>query len=340
MTDQTIPILLTLRFSDEQLDRLRSISPRLAIRQNSIHDDREDISSFLRGDEEVIYGMTPPRDLSTVPHLKWVQLHSAGVNRLREHPIWATGIQITTASGIHSVPIGEFVIAMMLALARKLPRIFRLQERTEWPRHKWQLLLGTELRDKTLGIVGYGCIGREVARLAKSGFNMHIGAMRYNEEAGRIRYSQPGVGDPEGKLPDRWYARDELLSMLHASDYVLLALPLTTESKNLIGEAELRAMKPEGFLINIARGELIDERALVHALKENWIAGAGLDTYAVEPLARESQLWHCENAILSPHVSAATPHYDDRAADLFGQNLRRYLSGLTLMNLVDREKGY
>lgn len=189
--EETIRVLLTLRFSDEQLDRLRLISPRLALRQESVHDDREDISSFLKGNEEIIYTMTPPRDLHQAPHLKWVQLHSAGINHLREHPIWETDIPVTTASGIHAVPIGEFVIAMMLALARKLPKMFRSQERTEWPRHKWQLLLGSELRGRTLGIIGYGSIGREVARLAKNGFNMHIVAMRYEGERDGFAITNP-----------------------------------------------------------------------------------------------------------------------------------------------------
>ncbi len=339
MADQ-IPILSTLRFTDPQLELLRSVSPRLVIRQHSIHDDREDITSFLQGDEQIIYAMTPPRDLSQVPHLKWVQLHSAGINHLRDHPIWATNIQVTTASGIHAVPIGEFVIALMLALARKLPRIIRLQERAEWPRHKWELLLGSELRDKTVGIVGYGSIGREVARIAHAGFNMHVLAMKSGEGPSRARYTQPGVGDPEEKIPERWFTRAELSALLSASDFAVLSLPLTAATKQLIGEEQLHAMKPTGFLINIARGELVDERALVRALKEGWIAGAGLDVFAAEPLPRESQLWHIENAIISPHVSAATPHYDDRAVELFAENLRRYLDGLPLLNLVDRTRGY
>lgn len=338
--EHPIHVLLTLRFTEEQLNRLRSISPRLDIRQHSIHDDREDISSFLQGDEEIIYGMNAPRDLARAPHLKWVQLHSAGVNLLRNHPVWGTGILITTSSGIHAVPIGEFVLAMMLALTRRLPRMFRLQERAEWPRHRWELLGGSEMRGKSVGIIGYGSIGREVARLSKQGFNMRVLAMKYSKGAGRLRYVEPGVGDPMGKLPERWFKREELKSMLGESDYVVLSLPLTDDSKHLIAEPEFHAMKPTAFFINIARGELVDEHALVRALKENWIAGAGLDAYSVEPLARDSQLWHCENAILSPHVSAATPGYDDRAIELFGQNLKRYLARLPLMNLVDRESGY
>lgn len=338
--DNPLRVLLTLRFNDEQLDRLRSVSPRLVIRQQSIRDDREDISSFLMGDEDIIYAMSPPRDLRRAPHLKWVQLHSAGVDHLTENPIWKTDIQLTTSSGIHAVPIGEYAIAMMLVLARKLNKVFRFQERTEWPKHRWQQLVGSELRDKTLGIIGYGSIGSHVARIAKYGFNMTVVAMRYGEGSVRSRYNEPGVGDPEGNIPRHWYSQMELHQLLGESDHVLLSLPLTGQSRGLIGEAELHAMKPSGFLINIARGELIDERVLVKALKENWIAGAGLDAYSVEPLPRDSQLWHCENAVLSPHVSGATPHYDDRAVALFSANLKRYLSGMPLLNLVDRNRGY
>jgi phosphoglycerate dehydrogenase-like enzyme len=338
--DDKIPVLLTLRFNEEQLNRLRAVSPRLSIRQESVQDDHDDIAPFLHGDEEIIYAMTPPRDLGKLSTLKWVQLHSAGINQLRNHPIWTTDVQITTASGIHAMPIGEFVLALMLALARKLPRIIRLQERAEWPRHKWELLLGSELHGKTVGIVGYGSIGREVARIAHYGFNMRVLAMSHGGRSHRPRYVESGVGDPEGAIPERWFARGELGALLQKSDFVVLALPLTEESKYLIGEEQLRAMKPSAFLVNIARGELVDERALVRALKEGWIAGAGLDAYATEPLPRDSQLWHIENVIVSPHISAATPHYDDRAVELFAENLRRYLGGQPLLNLVDKEKGY
>jgi phosphoglycerate dehydrogenase-like enzyme len=338
--DEKIPVLTTLRFTESQLDGLRSISPRLVIRQHSIQYDREDVSPFLKGDEEIVYAMIPPRDLSRAPHLRWVQLHSAGADWLHEHPIWRSDIQLTTANGIHAVPIGEFVISLMLSLARKLPRMFRLQERAEWPKHKWETMMGSELRGKTLGIIGYGSIGSEVARLGNVGFGMRVAAMRYQREPARLRYNEQGIGDPRGEIPERWYARADLVPMLAASDFVVLTLPLTKESRDLIGEKELRSMKRSAFLINIARGGLVDERALVRALKENWIAGAGLDVYSMEPLPRESQLWHCENAILSPHVSASTPNYDERALVLFSQNLQRYLAGMPLFNVVDRNKGY
>lgn len=337
---EPVHVLATMRFTDALLDQLRAVSPRLVVRQQSVREDRDDISSLLEGNEQVIYCFVPPRDLSRAPQLRWVQLHSAGIDQLRGHPILETDIQLTTTSGIHAVPIGEFVFALLLGLARRLPRIVRLQERAEWPRERWQVLNGTELRGKTIGIIGYGSIGREVGRIARFGFHMRVLAMKHGGEGDRLRYTVPGVGDPEGRIPERWFVPDELTEMLGASDVLVVAAPATAETRGMLGEAQFRAMKPNTYLINIARGDLVDERALVNALKENWIAGAGLDAYSVEPLPRTSQLWHMENVIVAPHISGATPHYDERAATLFAENLRRYVNGMPLLNLVSREKGY
>jgi phosphoglycerate dehydrogenase-like enzyme len=272
--------------------------------------------------------------------LKWVQLHSAGINHLVGHPILKSDIRITTSSGIHATPIGEFVIMAMLALARRVPRIVRTQDRGKWPKERWRTFLGTELRGKTLGVVGYGSIGRETARIAKQGFAMRVLALTRGGDKRDRGYHEPGVGDPEGKLPDAWFTPGQLHDLLAQSDFILVSAPLTGETRNLIGEAELRAMKPTAFIVNIARGGIIDEAALVHALRENWIAGAGLDVFEKEPLPAESELWKCENALIAPHISGATPHYDDRATDLFCVILRRYLRGDELLNLVNLEKGY
>ncbi len=339
-------VLMTLRFTEDQLNRVRAVSSQLEVVQRSVRDDWDptDTTRMFNGDEEIFYGFMPPRDLAAVPRLKWVQLHSAGINHLinNHHPILQTDIRITTSSGIHDIPIGEFAIGLLLALARRVPRMERQQERAEWPQHKWEMFLGTELRGKTLGVVGYGSIGREAARIAKQGFAMRVLAL--TRGGGTLRanrgYNIPGVGDPAGTLPDAWFAREQLRDLLAQSDFVLIALPLTNETRNLIGEQELRAMKPTAFIVNIARGGIIDETALVRALKENWIAGAGLDVFEKEPLPAESELWKLENALLAPHISGATPHYDDRAVDLFCENLRRYLRGDELLNLVNRQKGY
>lgn len=335
-------ILMTLRFTQAQLERVRAVSPQLEVVQKSVQEgsDGRDTASLFGGDEEIFYGFTPPRDLSAAPRLKWAQLHSAGINHLTNHPILGSDIRITTASGIHAVPIGEFAIALMLALARRVPRMVRMQDGGEWAKERWQTFLGVELRGKTLGIVGYGSIGREAARIAKNGFAMRVLAMTRSSNKQDRGYAEPGVGDPEGKLPDAWFTREQLRDMLAQSDFALVSAPLTDETRRMIAERELQAMKPTAFIVNIARGEIIDEGALVCALKEHWIAGAGLDVFAQEPLPAESELWKLENALIAPHVSGATPHYDDRAVELFCENLRRYLRGEELLNLVDRDKGY
>jgi phosphoglycerate dehydrogenase-like enzyme len=337
-----IKVLLTLRFNNAQIERVRAISPRLVVVQKSVKEgaDLAGVGALCDGDEEILYGFMPPRDLARVPHLKWMQLHSAGINHLTNHPILKSDIRITTASGIHAVPIGEFAIALMFALARKIPMMTRQQDRAEWHRDKWHLFLGTELRGKTLGVVGYGSIGREAARIANQGFGMRVLALSRGGAKRDRGYHERGVGDPDGTLPDAWFTRAQLRDLLAQSDFVLIATPLTDETRNLIAEHELRAMKPTAFLVNIARGGIVDEVALVRALKEKWIAGAGLDAFAQEPLPADSEMWKLENLLISPHVSSATPHYDDRAVELFCENLRRYLRGDELLNLVDLTKGY
>ncbi len=340
----TIKILMTLRFNEAQLDRVRAVSPRLVVVQKSVKEDWDgmDTGQFFQGDEEILYGFMPPRDLSVAPRLKWMQLHSAGINHLlnSDHPILQSNIRVTTSSGIHAVPIGEFSVAMMTALARRVPRMVRMQDSGVWTEARWKTFLGFELRGKTLGVIGYGSIGREAARIAKHGFAMRVLAMSRGGGKRDHGYCEPGVGDPEGVLPDAWYTPLQLPDLLAQSDFVLVATPLTEETRNLIGERELRAMKPTAFIVNIARGGIVNEPALIRALKENWIAGAGLDVFEKEPLPVECELWKLENALIAPHISSATPHYDDRAADLFCENLGRYLRGDELLNLINRAEGY
>lgn len=153
-------------------------------------------------------------------------------------------------------------------------------------------------------------------------------------------YTIPGTGDPQGELPDRVYPSEATRSMLKECDYVVITLPLTSQTHHLINRDMLKEMKPNAYLINIGRGSIIHEADLIHALKKGWIAGAGLDVFEEEPLPADSPLWQMENVILTPHISGFTPHYDERAVDLFGENLRRYLSGKPLLNLVNREREY
>jgi phosphoglycerate dehydrogenase-like enzyme len=210
----------------------------------------------------------------------------------------------------------------------------------KWPSQRWELFLPDELRSQTLGIIGYGSIGREIARLAK-GFGMHILATkldaRHPEDNG---YIMPGIGDPRGEIPDRIYPRQATRSMLAECDYIVNTLPLTEKTHHFFDETLFKEMKPNAFLVNIGRGRVINEPDLIKALKKGWIAAAGLDVFETEPLPEDSPLWTMDNVILTPHVSGFTPHYDERATDLFAENLRRYLAGEKLLNLVNREQGY
>jgi phosphoglycerate dehydrogenase-like enzyme len=230
-------------------------------------------------------------------------------------------------------------LASILAYRWRVPLWTHCQREAKWPSGRWDLYARPELRGSTLGIVGYGSIGREVGRLGRA-FGMRVLALR--RSAGRTEqgYAVAQTGDPAGEAPERFYPPDALHEMLAQCDYVVIALALTPETMHFFGEAELRAIKPTAYLVNIARGAIVDEAALVRALREGWIAGAGLDVFEQEPLPADSPLWEMDNVLISPHVAGFTPHYDERAVALFAQNLGRYLDGEPLLNLVDKARGY
>ena len=334
-----VKVLSTGRFSDAQLERLRLVSSRLQIEQVPTNDWTE-----LEGrlDEvEVLYTYRVPAGWSGAPNLRWIQLGSAGLNALTGHPLLENGdVRVTTASGIHAVPIAEYVMASMVAFSRGFPMLLERQRRAEWAGWQATQSHSRELRGATLGIVGYGSIGREVARLACA-YGMRVLALKRDPAVRRDRgYAEPGVGDPEGRLPDQWYGPAQLHQLLTSCDYVVISVPLTPATRGMIDAQALRAMKPDAYLVNIARGPIIVERDLIQALKEGWIAGAGLDVFDEEPLPAGSALWRLDNVILTPHAAAATPPYDERASVLFAENLRRYLAGESLLNEVNPALGY
>ncbi len=187
--------------------------------------------------------------------------------------------------------------------------------------------------------MGYGSIGRQVARLCRA-FGIRVLAMQRGSDHRDQGFQFPGVGDPEGTLPERYYQPDQLHELLGECDYVVIGVPLTAQTRHLFDEAALAAMKRSAFLINIARGEVCDEVALLSALQGRHIAGAALDVFGQEPLPSESPFWQLPNVFVSPHISGLTPQYDERAAAIFKENLRRYLTGATLYNVVDRQRGY
>ncbi len=338
---QAVNVLGTLRFDDDLLDQLRAVSPRLEVAQQTCR-TAEEVGAALTAHPgiEVLYTFNLPADvLALAPQLRWVQLHSAGVDHLLGSPLMDSDVAITTSSGIHATPIAEYVLASLLAYRWRVPHWTHCQREARWPSGRWDLYARPELRGSTLGILGYGSIGREVGRLARA-FGMRVLALRNSRARPAGDYAPPDTGDPEGLLPEQIYVPAEMHEMLAECDYVVVALPLTPATRHLIGEAALRAMKQSAYLVNIARGEIVDEEALVQALEEGWIAGAGLDVFEQEPLPPDSPLWGLENTLLSPHVAGFTPRYDERAATLFAENLARYLAGQPLLNLVEKSKGY
>lgn len=334
-----IRVLVTHPFDSELIEKLTNVSPRLEIMQRDV-DSYEQIADLMPG-IDVMYGiraLPPPEEAAT---LKWVQLHFAGIDRLLDNPLYTdSDVIFTTASGIHSVTMAEYTLAGMLALSHHLPRMLEDKAAHNWPQDRWDRYVPRELRGATLGIIGYGSIGREIARLA-SALGMTVLAMKRDlrnlEEDG---YTLPGTGDPEATIPERLYPPAARKSFLGACDYVVLTLPLTPDTYHFIDAEALSAMKDTAVLINISRGGVVDQAALVEALTNRTIGAAVLDVYEEEPLPEDSPLWDLPNALLSPHVSGFTPLYDARATDLFAENLRRYVVGEPLLNVVDRATDY
>jgi len=271
---------------------------------------------------EVMVGWNVPREaVQRARRLRWIHSTAAGVDQLLHPEVVQREILVTSSSGIHQ-PLVEHVFALVLALTRRLHVAIRNQAKGRWARRE---AVGGEVRGKTMGVLGLGTIGAEIAEKAAAFGMRTIGTKR-----------RPG---PVPHV-DRVYPPEGLPEVLAASDVVVIALPLTPETRHLIGAEELRTMKPSAFLINIGRGPIVDEAALIRALQEGWIAGAGLDVFEREPLPADSPLWTMEQVIITPHVSGAWPGYLDAAVPLFCDNLRRYLEGVPLRNLVDKAQGY
>jgi phosphoglycerate dehydrogenase-like enzyme len=332
-----LDVLVTMRFEPAQLARLRAVSPEIRVAQAD--PERADYSGT-----EVLYAGAPPRDLARAPRLRWVQLHMAGVNALADHPLYTvSAIPLTTTSGVHAATIAEYAMTMLLALAHRVPRMVEWQGRGTWPadEQRWPLFVPAEVRGATLGIIGYGSIGRELARIAKAAFAMTVLACKRDPARQADEgYRLPGTGDPDGALPDEWLGPGQLDSLLARSDVVVLCAPLTAETRNLIDARALARMKPSAFFINVGRGASVDEAALARALREGRLAGAAVDVFQQEPPPPGHPLYGTDNVIVSPHVSGFLPSYDEKCSVLFAENLRRFLDGAPLLNLVDRARGY
>jgi phosphoglycerate dehydrogenase-like enzyme len=276
-------------------------------------------------DAEVIHpGHWSDELWKSAPRLKWVQSGGAGVERFLSPDFVASPITLTNAQGVYAIPIADHVIAFVLHFSRRFNSLARKQIGHAWA--NWGECDPDELAGKTLGIVGLGGIGSEVAKRAKS-FDMRVIATRRRT-------------DRPSHCADEVRSDKELPWLLRESDFVALCLALTPRSRHLIGDDELKLMKPTACLINIGRGGLIDEQALIAALREAQIAGAGLDVFEQEPLPADSPLWDMPNVMITPHTAGSSPRSHERLMDLFGGNLRSYVAGEPLTNVVDKRAGY
>jgi phosphoglycerate dehydrogenase-like enzyme len=277
----------------------------------------------LLAEADILVGFITPHDLTRrAPKLKWVQMMSAGVDSLIGSEIWQSDITITGVSGIHATPISEYVLGTMLMFAKQSAQSLRMQQQRQWRRFTPQLLRG-----QTVGIIGLGHIGREVARLAKA-FGMKVLAVD------ELKGTRPA------RNVDEMIAVNRLTRLLAESDYVVSCVPLTPKTSKMVGVKELKAMKRTAYLINISRGGIIDEDALIQALDDKLIAGAGLDVTVKEPLPTDSRLWEFDNVMLTPHISGGQENYLALGMALFCENLKRYIKGKKLMNLIIRKRGY
>ena len=286
----------------------------------------EDTGEFHRrvGEAEVIFGTGLPKNiLELAPNLKWVHAYAAGVDSLAGTGLLEGSVSLTSSKGINGPPIAEFCLMFMLMNEKDMVKRIGAQACREWTRYSNGLLAG-----KTVGVIGLGTIGSSVAQRSAA-CDMRVLATRRTLVPGQV---VPGV--------DQVFPSNRLSDMLAQSDYVVVAVSLTGETRGMIGQAQFEAVKPGAFFINVSRGEVVDEAALLDALKSGRLGGAALDVFTQEPLPDDSEFWGLPNVIVTPHNTGGLNDYNDRATRFFCENLRRYLDGQPLESTIDPVKGY
>ena len=304
-------------FPKQKLQRIKEIAPNMEL---LITQDRDKVESVL-DKVEIISGWFP-FDLVLMAHnLRWVQQWGAGADWLLHYPeAVVMDFLLTNVSGIHATPISEHILAFMFTFARGFHFANTFQKNKDWKSPGWQEVF--ELAGKTLLLIGIGSIGARTAESASS-LGMRVLGIRRNPSL-----DSSGV--------EAMFGPDHLIDILPEADFVVITVPLTRETKEMIGERELKQMKQTAYLINIGRGGTINENALINALKNGTIAGAGLDVFDDEPLPENSPLWAMENVVITAHYAGRTPHYDERAISIFLGNLKRYISNEPLNNVVNK----
>jgi phosphoglycerate dehydrogenase-like enzyme len=339
-TTKKVKVLITFPISEDLIKKLKEISPLLEITHVPVKNFEEIGEEVWTGTEILLTErVIPPVDIA--PALRWIQFNSAGIDfALKEELILKGDLQITTLSGAAAPQVAEFAITMILALAHKLPSLLKFQMNHEWPPDRFSRFSPRELRSSTIGLVGYGSISREIARLLAP-FGVKVLACKKNVMDTRDEgYTIEGLGDPNGDLFTRLYPFQAIKSMMKECDFVVITVPRTTETYQLIAEEELAVLKPTAYLVDVSRGGIIKNSALKTALQEKKIAGAMLDVFEQEPLPKDSPLWDTPNLIISPHIAGVSIHYNERSINLVTENIKRYLNKSSLLNTFDPEMGY
>lgn len=339
-SNSPINVLITHSFSTSLIQKLQEVSPRLRITVHPAQNINE-VPDELWAHCEVLYtsGIIPDGELA--PDLKWVQHHHAGIESsysflAKDRP----NLTVTTSSGANASQVAEHVLTMLLAFGHQLPTLSELQKNSSWPKDRWERFTPTELRNSIVGIIGYGSIGRQVARLLRE-FGATVLATKNDlMSPSDNNYIPKNMGDPNGDLVHRLYPPQAMKTMLKDSDFIVVALPRTENTTGLINADVLSICKPTAFLVDVSRGNILDHEALIQALENKKLAGAALDVFPEEPLPKESPLWKISNIIITPHVAGVSAHYDERAIDLFAENLSLYLNDMSLYNIFDFTKGY
>ena len=281
-------------------------------------------------DTEIVFTFSlNPEQLGIARKLRWIHSPAAAVHQFLFSEFVNSDVILTNAREVHGAVVAEQVIAMIFAMAKRIPQAMRFQQQRIWGQENiWELDGGPrEIAGATLGLVGLGSIGRNVATHA-AGLGMRVIAVRQH------------VDGPKPESVHEVLPTSRINEMLSAADYVVLAAPVTPATQHMIGREQLAKMKSDAFLINVGRGSLIDEPALIETLRKRKIGGAALDVFDREPLPVESPFWDLDNLLIMPHTAGMTAKLWDRHYTLFSENLRRYLSGQPLLGLVDKKAGY
>ena len=270
---------------------------------------------------EIFFGFHSPDVFQQAPHLRWIQTTSAGLDQILVPELVQRDLLITNASGVYAPQVAEQAWCLTLAIAGRVPHYWEQQKA-----HNWQAVDRIDLDGSTAGVIGLGGIGRRYSGVAAA-FGMRVLA---------VDLHQP----PKPESVEALWSIDEIDRLLEQSDFVLVSCPYTKETHHLLDESRLSHMKSSAVLVNIARGSIVDERALVSALQNGRIAAAGIDVCEQEPLPPESSLWDVPNLVISPHCAGLSPQRMQQMANFFIENLGRYVAGQALVNLVDQKLGY